>query len=192
MAKLKVSTKGSGGFTVHGYCGSGSALLAFDLPAKAAQGLAGFAIERHSPDGKTFVLPNRLDFSTPVTAKTTPQQRKFHPSTEAPFQKFRWVDFPSNIVPGQYEYQVTAMYFDGKGGLKSGSKASVPLALQPGAGQRYELGFSRGYLSSQAYAEQFHNAPIRPAKKSIDFDTKPFQKQYQWLGFHAREMMFRF
>ena len=94
-------------------------------------------------------------------------------------------------MEGNYTYEVTALYFDGDH-LKAGPKASVDLALQPGKGQKYELGFTRGYLSSQSYAERFQNAAIRPPKKSITFDTKPFEKQYDWLGFHARKMIFEF
>lgn len=191
MPALKVTSTESSDLTVHGYCGRGSALFAFDLPESAKTGLAGFAIERHAPDGTTMFLPNRLNFATKVTAATTPKQRKWTPSNEAPFQKFRWADFPPVVVPGDYEYEVTAMYFDKKG-VKTGPKASVKMALQPGAGAHYELGFTRGYLSSQAYAAEFNNAPIRPPKKSIDFDTAPFEKQYAWLGFHARKMVFDF
>jgi hypothetical protein len=55
-----------------------------------------------------------------------------------------------------------------------------------------ELGFTRGYISSQAYADRFHNEAIRPKNKSINFDTKSYQKQYEWLGAHAREMVFDF
>jgi hypothetical protein len=54
------------------------------------------------------------------------------------------------------------------------------------------VGFTRGFLSSQAYADKFQNAAIRPAQKSITYDTKPFAAQYEWLGFHARTLVFDF
>ena len=54
-------------------------------------------------------------------------------------------------------------------------------------------GFTRGYLSSQAYAEKFNNADIRPSgAKTMDYATAPFEAQYQWLGYSARRMMFEF
>jgi len=48
-----------------------------------------------------------------------------------------------------------------------------------------ELGFTRGLLSSQAYVDRFKNASIEPKAKSIDFDTAPYQPQYEWLGASA-------
>jgi phosphatidylserine/phosphatidylglycerophosphate/cardiolipin synthase-like enzyme len=54
------------------------------------------------------------------------------------------------------------------------------------------LGFTRGYLTSQAYARQFKNAPIRPDGAKGLFNTTPYQKQYEWLGYHARELVFGF
>lgn len=31
-----------------------------------------------------------------------------------------------------------------------------------------------------------------PTRSRFDYDTKPYQAQYKWLGFHAREMIFEF
>src|SRR5208282_1621261 len=31
-----------------------------------------------------------------------------------------------------------------------------------------------------------------PQPKSLDYDTKPYQPQYEWLGAHARKMVFDF
>src|SRR2546428_2393258 len=53
----------------------------------------------------------------------------------------------------------------------------------------FRLGFTRGYISSQAYAERFDNAPIEPDQPTIDFDSKPFELRYRWLGFHARRLV---
>ena len=50
-----------------------------------------------------------------------------------------------------------------------------------------------GYISSQAYADKFTNAEIRPAgPKTPDFNTKPYQPQYVWLGAGARAELFAF
>jgi hypothetical protein len=53
-------------------------------------------------------------------------------------------------------------------------------------------GFTRSYLSSQAYASKFHNAEIEPQDRSIDFDTTPYEERYRWLGFRARRLLFDF
>ncbi len=85
------------------------------------------------------------------------------------------------------------MYAGQGGSLQTGPSAAVQvdlLGLQVG---KLTAGFTRGYASSQAYADKFHNAAITPPPpKTDDFDTKPFQAQYQWLGYHARQMVFGF
>ncbi len=92
---------------------------------------------------------------------------------------------------GTYHYEVTAMYFKG-GGLKPGPSTATSFEFESDQTGNFQFGFTRGYLPSQAYAHRFHNAPIRPPQKSIDYDTRPFANQYEWLGFHARKLIFRF
>ena len=43
----------------------------------------------------------------------------------------------------------------------------VGVTLMPPRPGPFQLGFTRGYLSSQAYAEQFHNDPIAPKKPTF-------------------------
>jgi phosphatidylserine/phosphatidylglycerophosphate/cardiolipin synthase-like enzyme len=180
------------GISLTVYRGDGAALLAFDLEEHLTPDLAGFAVRCTPPHGTPSYLLNRLNFSREVTATTRPEEREWTPSDQAPFQKFRWTHFPSHVVPGRYRYEVSAMYFTGGSGLKQGPTVDVSIELTAPVPERFDIGFTRGYLSSQAYAEEFHNAEIRPGRKSLDYDTGPYRKQYEWLGFHAREMVFRF
>jgi phosphatidylserine/phosphatidylglycerophosphate/cardiolipin synthase-like enzyme len=58
---------------------------------------------------------------------------------------------------------------------------------------RFQPGFTRGYIASQAYVDKFQNKDIRPTgRHTPTFDTKPFQAQYQWLGADARQKVFDF
>ncbi|HEX8889062.1 MAG TPA: phospholipase D-like domain-containing protein [Pyrinomonadaceae bacterium] len=180
------------GLTVKVYRGDGSAMLAFNLDKAKTANLAGFAIKRTSPNGKSQYLPNRLGFASCVTTDTKTEEMEGHPSNEAPFQKFAWVDIPEEMLPGDFKYDVTAMYFDAGGKLKSGPTVEVSLEIEPRKVGDFEFGFTRGYLSSQAYTDLFKNAPIRPAKKTLDYKTKSYQKQYEWLGYHARKLVFDF
>lgn len=192
MDQSAVLSSSQDGLAVKAYRADGSLLLAFDLDPSLTANLAGFAIQCTPPSGDPYFIPNRLSFSSAFTSQTTPEQRIWTPSDQAPFQKFRWVDFPPNAMSGVFTYDVTAMYFDPAGGLKNGPTAQVCfefLALQSGI---FEVGFTRGYLSSQAYAQKFNNAPISPNPRTIDFDTTPYEAQYAWLGFHARQMVFEF
>ena len=185
------------GLTLKAFRGDGGVLLAFDLDQHLTANLAGFAVQCTPPNGPAAYLLNRLSFDIAITAATTPQERQWTPSNLAPFQKFRWMHFPTDLAPGAYSYIVTAMYF-GDGGsnqLIPGVSANISLELvssQPQF-QHFEMGFTRGDLSSQAYAEKFKNAAIEPAgAKTLDYDTASFEAQYVWLGYHARKMMFGF
>ena len=181
------------GLTVAGYAGDGDVLLAFSLDDSVLKqnDLAGFSIQLTPPNGQPQFLANRLNFTQPVTAGTSPQQqqKQWTTSQDAPFQKFHWVHFPQNVVPGDYKYKVTARYCQGTT-MVDGPSAEVCLQLVSPQAGNFQLGLTRGYVSSQAYATQFKNAPIRPDPKSLDYDTKPFQPAYEWLGWHARKLVF--
>ena len=181
------------GLTVAAYAGDGDVLLAFSLDDSVLKqnSLAGFSIQLTPPNGQPQFLSNRLNFTQPVTAGTTPQQQQqqWTTSQDAPFQKFHWVHFPQNVVPGDYKYKVTARYCQGTT-LVDGPSAEVCIQLMPPQAGNFQLGLTRGYVSSQAYATQFKNAPIRPDPKSLDYDTKSFQPAYEWLGWHARKLVF--
>lgn len=182
------------GLTIKAYPGDGSVLLAFNLDRKLVDDdFAGFAIKCTPPNGKSYYLPNRLNFLRKITADTAPQQRTWTPSDQAPFQKFYWVDFPPDVKEGKpYGYEVSAMYFDPGQALQARYTAGLTVTIAPADTPRFQLGFTRGYLTSQAYADKFQNHPIRPAEKTLDYDTKPYQAQYEWLGFDARKLVFQF
>jgi phosphatidylserine/phosphatidylglycerophosphate/cardiolipin synthase-like enzyme len=180
------------GLSVKAYRGDGAVMLAFNLDDKLTPDLAGFAIKCTPPDGPSFYVPNRLNFTTALTGQTTPDQRAWTPSNLAPLQKFRWVDFPPDIMPGIYQFEVSAMYFNQGDGLKTGPTIAVSVELMPAATGLFDFGFTRGYASSQAYATKFNNADITPKPKTIDFETASFIGQYEWLGFHARKLVFNF
>jgi PLD-like domain len=181
------------GLTVAAYAGDGDVLLAFSLDDSVLKqnDLAGFSIQFTPPNGQPQFLSNRLNFTQPITAGTTPQQQQkvWTTSQDAPFQKFHWVHFPQDVVPGDYKYKVTARYCQGTT-LADGPSAEVCIQLVPPQAGNFQLGLTRGYVSSQAYATKFQNKDIRPEPKTLDYDTAPYQPQYEWLGWHARKLVF--
>jgi PLD-like domain len=186
------------GVSITAYRGDGSALLAFDLdPQLATELFAGFAIEATAPDGTKEWLMNRLNFDTGLHSASTPEERQknWTPSNTAPLQRFRWQHFPAKPQSGTYTYTVTPMYFVSKQStaLKPGP-ASVPVSIDmvPSDYAKLKIGFTRSYVSSQAYFEQFHNAEIRQLPKTLDFDTSKFGAQYSFLGYTARKLLFDF
>jgi len=176
--------------TLTAYPGDGEVLLAYSLDPNElkAHDLAGFAIQCTPPKGDPYFIPNRLNFTTPVNSGTTPQQRPWTSSQDAPIQKFHWNHFAPDVMPGDYQYKITARYCQGTT-LVDGPSATATMQLVPAQRGNFELGLTRAYISSQAYATKFGNKDIRP-EKSLDYDTQPLQPAYQWLGFHARQMIF--
>jgi phosphatidylserine/phosphatidylglycerophosphate/cardiolipin synthase-like enzyme len=187
------------GLTVVGYRGVGAALLAFDLPKDKVNGLAGFAVDRTDPKGKKQPLLNRISFEHPLTSEDGPAERRWTDTHQAPFQYFRWVDIPPDVVDGTYEYTVTARYFKREDPveLRDGPSAKIKLPLLVDDWRNFKLGFTRGYLSSQAYGDHFHDDQGKPLDfrarpETLDYDTAPYERQYRWLGFTGRHLLFDF
>jgi len=176
------------------YTGANSVLIAMSLEDHATENLAGFAIYRQPKGEPEQALLNRLNFDDLVTKATTPAQRKWTPTNIAPIQKFRWVDIPPDGISKETAYRVVAMYFTGVGvELREGAQARVIVEPKLDLHDKFNAAFTRGYISSQAYADRFHNAPIRPdGPKTPDFDTTPYHAQYEWLGAGARKALFDF
>jgi phosphatidylserine/phosphatidylglycerophosphate/cardiolipin synthase-like enzyme len=187
-----------GALKVVAYPGDNMVLLAMSIKdgevSLIDKNLAGFSIWRTVQGGSEEPLLNRLDFETQVTKDTQPHERKWTSSADAPFQKFRWVDVPPGGFTLPIAYRVVAKYFAGNGkALRSGPMATVTVDPPSRAHARFRIAFTRGYASSQAYAERFHNADIRPAgPKKAQFDTAPFSAQYEWLGADARKALMEF
>lgn len=182
------------GLTFKLYRGEGAALLAFDLaPDLATPEFVGFSIEVRYPGADHWgVLHNRLHFDYPPT----PQRPRTFPSTEAPFQKFRWIHVPSEILPGLFRYRVTACYMQADGTLRKGVSVDAQVSLEAQTiSQFVNIGFTRGFASSQAYGDRFDNEtrilpPARSAPRAyLDLDMAPFERNYQWLGFEARQLI---
>ncbi len=183
---------------VRAFPGDNKVLLAMSLPeADASAGgrsLAGFAIWRTESGQPEVPLNNRISFTVGVDKTTTAKTRKWTSSEKAPFQKFRWVDVPPRGVRSPIMYRIRAMFFSGNSpSLVPGPEVKItvnPIYQQHSA---FKPAFTRGYIASQAYAERFKNADIRPkGAKTDDFDTAPFRAQYEWLGADARTSLFAF
>ena len=186
------------GLHVTVYPGDNKILLAMSLDDKLLdendKNFAGFAIWR-TYAGKTEVpLGNRIGFTVGVSDQTTAATRVWTDSDQAPFQKFRWIDVPPDGFATHITYRIKAMYFTGEGTeLKDGPELSITVDPTAPLHTKFRPAFTRGYIASQAYADKFHNADIRPkGAKTPSFDTAPYQAQYQWLGANARAALFDF
>ncbi|MBB3606635.1 hypothetical protein FHT40_006326 [Mycolicibacterium sp. BK556] len=189
------------GFTATIRRGERMNLIGFDV-ANPEPDLVGFSIEVKSPGAKDFApLRNRIAFSYPKGAANEVTGDRLFSSLAAPFQKFRWVDFPTQPTDGTYTYRVTKQHMPADGELKTGTQ--LQLAIENKAityDGLVDVGFTRNFASSQAYRDQFGNeSDIIPADASDGLDfTKSTTKNkrgesvYSWLGFEAYELLFDF
>ena len=157
------------------YQGDAMTLLVFDLLTESAkQDFVGFTIEFKNETMPAFkALNNRIGFTA---------EQKTHPSTEAPFQKFRWLHVlrnfgKNNETPffGNYQYRITPRYFTAGQLVAFNSNDSVTLTINVAPFKKGEtqISFTRGFLVSQAYTDRFGpNGNIRPKAAEVIFEPK--------------------
>jgi len=199
------------GFTVKAYQGDAKTLLAFNLSKALAKNLAGFTIAVKPGTEASYYLLNALHFADPtgqVQDKTEPAESTLN----APIQKFRWLHVPGNyhqkegVFYGKYTYTVTPRYFDKDDHLLAIDltlSVSVQIEVIPFVKGSLSLGFTRGFVQSQAFSHHFGpKAPFKPAKYDLTFDTGTtagtgsdgisytYKDEYVWSGFTAREQIF--
>ena len=94
---------------------------------------------------------------------------------------------------GEYQYRVTEMHMPRDGELVKGTSASAAIKLDPVIYDNFlDVGFTRNFASSQAYADRYKNNPkIIPAKANQGLKFKKVTGDvYQWLGFEAYQLIF--
>ena len=169
-------------------------LIGMDVAAPEDD-FVGFAIEVKSPGSPDYVpLRNRLNFDYADAASNGVDGFRNYLSTTAPFQKFRWIHFPYDPRDGTYLYRITKMHMNAAGALRGGDQvADLPITLDRVTYDNYlEVGFTRNFASSQAYADKFGNNPaVIPADpaQGLSFAKLPGDV-YSWLGFEAYELIF--
>ncbi len=201
-----------GQLSVTAYVGDAKTLLAFNLKNKSAsKNLAGFTI-LCTPKGQApYYLLNNLQFQTPSDHSQDASQPA-NATINAPIHKFRWLHVPGSFhqgqqpFMGQYTYTVTPRYFDSKQSMQpldTALSVSVTVPVAPFVKAGIELGFTRGFVQSQAFVNHFgKKAIISPKGGGIDFDTSAiagtnaqgqtstFAEEYAWLGYTVRTKIF--
>lgn len=203
--------KKKNGLTVKAYQGDAKTLLAFDLDKSKTDRLAGFTIACKAGKFDPYFLFNKLQFAKPEDHAQNKKEPAYS-SINAPIQKFRWLHVPSGLhtgkkfITGKYLYTVTPRYFDEKGKLEAiDPKLSLDISIgvQPFEKGDISLGFTRGFVQSQAFENRFgKKAILKPAGAKLLFDTSKeagknnegeaytFLEEYEWSGFTAREQIF--
>jgi hypothetical protein len=197
---------------VTAYGGDAKSLLAFDLVTEAARkGLAGFSIQAHPPNADPYYIDNNLRLAPSPDHAQIAAESPFS-SANAPIHKFRWVHVPGLVHQGgtpafgTYTYVVTPRYFTEAGALAaldSSTSVSVDIEVGPFVSGALKLGFTRGYVQSQAFVRHFgETMHLQPDQGGLTFDTSQtagtnadgqsytYAQEYDWLGFTARRHIF--
>lgn len=198
-------------FTVKAYVGDNKTLLAFNFsdPA-AAKDLAGFSIRCQPPGQAAFYLWNDLQFQDPSKHAQVAGEKP-ESTANAPIQKYRWTHVPGSShqgtspAVGNYTYTVTPRYFDASQAMKAldtSLSATVTVPVGPFKKGALSLGFTRGYMQSQAFEHHFGDkALLQPAGKPLLYDTNQqagtnktgqnftFADEYAWMGATARQQV---
>jgi hypothetical protein len=197
---------------VRAYVGDKKTLLAFNFSSQDnAKKLAGFTVFCQPPGQVPgYYLQNNLQFEDPSKHKQVAGETP-NSTVNAPIQKYRWTHCPGTahqgLSPtlGNYTYTVTPRYFDSSGSMQaldSALSVAVTVPVGPFKKSAITLGFTRGYMQSQAYVHHFgKNTPVVPKTKQLDFDTNTqagtdnngqpvtFAQIYNWMGETAREQI---
>ncbi|WP_336516985.1 phospholipase D-like domain-containing protein [Pollutibacter soli] len=210
-------TKSKGGLTVKAYSGDAMTMLCFDLQKAKTTDCVGFTIRVETPSGRKFFLLNRLSFDKKLTTDSDLEDREeaSTPTDKAPIQKFRWLHVPGSSFDGkeemgEYTYTITPRYWKNDALLAPDVDLSVIISIQvqPFKKGKFALGFTRGFMISQAYARRFGNdSEIEPKDRELLFDVneksgvypddlpvvggKPFtyKAQYEWMGWQAKDRL---
>jgi hypothetical protein len=212
-ASMAVVSVSANQFTVKAYSGDNKTLLAFDFADETlARNLAGFTIACKLPGAApAFYLFNFLAFEKPQDHVQVSGELP-HSTVNAPIQKYRWVDFAhapatgGELVAGDYVYTVTPRYFDANGkmlAIDASKSVAVTVPVEPFVSGALKLGFTRGYMQSQAYARHFGSStPVQPANRKLQYaisatagtnkagQAVTFAQIYEWMGATARERIF--
>jgi phosphatidylserine/phosphatidylglycerophosphate/cardiolipin synthase-like enzyme len=214
MASILKSKKGC---SVRVYKGDAMNLLCFDLEEAKTIDCVGFSIRVTTPSNKSFFLFNRLSFEKPLTANADMEDREeaSTPSDKAPFQKYNWLHVPSSSFDGKeefgiYKYEVTPRYMQAGAfvNLDADRTVTVETKLEPFKKGKFQLGFTRSFMISQAYARRFGNDTTIKPKGDEFFDTSTvsgkypaelkivggkdytYADQYEWMGWQAHDLVF--
>jgi hypothetical protein len=220
MDKLTTVKKGAKTLvSVRAYQGDAMTLLAMSIDKSIVDNFTGFTIQVTPPgtNKAPFFLFNRFTYDKAVCKKNNldPTKLETRLTDVAPLQTFRWVHTPktnhdiNDMVFGTYQYDVTPRYMinDVLQPLDKTLTVSFPFEVTPYKTGNLQIGFTRGFIESQAYTRHFgSNNKTRPNQTDLVFDTNlisgpsdkdkqknpelkdyTFEFQHKWLGWQARQ-----
>jgi phosphatidylserine/phosphatidylglycerophosphate/cardiolipin synthase-like enzyme len=197
--------------TVNILRGDAKVFIACNLDKKDTKNLAGFTFFCEPGTETPYYIFNQLQFADPANHAQVALEPP-RSSINSPIQKFRWLHVPGSlhqkdkVFYGLYKYTVTPRYFKDGRLLPIDKTLSVTVStlVEPFRKGDIELGFTRGFVQSQAFGNRFgKDALLKPKANSLLYDTSQqagtnsagenftFLDEYVWSGFTAREKIFQ-
>jgi len=206
------------GASVRAHRGDAMTLLAFDLDETKTENFTGFSVRITPGTRQPYYLFNLLTYAPEILKKNNISKAQAMSTLFSPIQKFRWVHVPATFHQvdqpfyGDYVYEVTPRYLiDGiLQPLDKTLTVAVKIDVSPYRAGKLQIGFTRGFVSSQAYVNHFGlNSKVRPNKSDLIFDVKSksgsvkvektgkmedysFEDQHLWMGWQARARVLEF
>jgi phosphatidylserine/phosphatidylglycerophosphate/cardiolipin synthase-like enzyme len=200
------------GVSVRAHQGDAMTLLAFDLTKAKTPNFTGFTVRITPGTRASFFMTNLLTYPAAILKKNNIKPADAGSTLFSPIQKFRWVHVPATFHQidkpfyGTYTYDVTPRYMTDSilQPLDPKLTVSVSIDVSPYRSGNLQIGFTRGFVASQAYTHHFgNNSKIRPNKKDLIFDIKAksgsvsghdytFEDQHVWMGWQARARLLEF
>ncbi|MTH13939.1 phospholipase D-like domain-containing protein [Flavobacterium sp. LC2016-01] len=212
------------GVSVRAFKGDAMTLLAFDLIPSLTDNLAGFTI-RYKIKGTAFedYIYNRMIFPDHVIIASNIPPREKNSTLYAPIQKFNWVHVPNAAIDSQipvfgiYIYEITPRHIADNvlKPIDHSLTVTIEINVGPFEMKNTKIGFTRGFVSSVAYAKRFNveNNSVRPNETDLIFDISQkadnakrwnnalhnyemvpytYEDQHKWLGWQARQRILDF
>ncbi|MDB5117685.1 MAG: hypothetical protein JWQ79_3177 [Mucilaginibacter sp.] len=196
--------------TIKIFRGDAKVMIACNLDQADTQNLAGFTFYCQPGTGPAYYIFNELQFADPSQhAQVALEPAKS--TLNSPIQKFRWLHVPGSlhqqdkVFYGAYKYTVTPRYFNNGSLLPIDRSLSVTVntTVDRFVKGDIELGFTRGFVQSQAFSIRYgKDAPFKPKPTRLLYNTSQqagtnsagetytFLDEYTWSGFTAREKIF--
>lgn len=209
------------GVSLYAYKGDAMTLLSFDLDKSLTENFVGFTIKVLA-DSRSFYIFNKMKFADGIKLHRKPAKNEQLSTEFAPIQKFRWIHVPSTIhyidnpYFGDYTYQLTPRYVQGNQLLPPDDSLTVEATIDvsPFKDGDIAVGFTRSFISSQAFAYHFGNQlNLSPPDADLTFDitaqagtvkrfnsstgqnedaTFTYQDIHQYLGWQAHDRVMEF
>jgi hypothetical protein len=158
-------------------------LPAFDLAESKSQNFTGFTIRVTAGTRAPYYMTNLLKYPAAILKKNNIKSadaavRSMHPSRNIAGSTFRRRFHQiQSVFYGTYKYDVTPRYLvdDVLQPLDSDRTVTVSIDVSPFQSEKFQIGFTRGFVASQAYVNHLRKQQQGASEQDGSDFRHPFQ-----------------